>query len=145
MAGSTLNKQPIFTATPILISQRATLQTPNQLGDADNVTVIYTDISTNGTLITKITVSTDGIIGVSIPNTTIYLYVFDSTNGTYNLYKSAIISEVASVGHQIVPYVEFVFDGGLVLSTGSKLALGTTNNNERYSVVVEGGTYDQPV
>jgi hypothetical protein len=142
MAGTTINRQPIFTATPILISKKVTLSTPTNLYNADNVVDIYTDASTYGTLINRITVSTDGTIGASIPNTTIYLYLYDSTNTEYNLYKSAPIAAVGSVGYQVVPYVEFTFDGGLITKSGTKIALGTTNNGTNYAAILEGGTYD---
>jgi len=142
MAGAVLNKQPIFTATPVLISQKVTLATPSSLLNVDNALVIYTDATTYGTLINKITVSTDGILTANIPNTTIYLYVYDVTNNSFNLYKSAVINAVASVGYQVVPYVEFTFDGGLVLGPNNKLALGTTNGGINYAVIVEGGTYE---
>jgi hypothetical protein len=142
MPAPILNKQPIFTATPVLTSKKVTLATPNSLYNVANAVDIYVDATTYGTLINRITVSADGILSANIPATTIYLFVYDSTNASYNLYKSAVISAVASVGYQEVPSVQFTFDGGLVLSPNTKLALGSTDGDVNYAVVVEGGTYD---
>lgn len=144
MPAAILNKQPIFTATPVLTSQKVTLATPTSLYNVANAVDIYIDATTYGTLINRITISADGILSANIPATTIYLFVNDNINSAYNLYKSAVINAVASVGYQEVPSVQFTFDGGLVLSPNTKLALGSTDNNVNYAVIIEGGTYDQP-
>jgi hypothetical protein len=148
-----INKQPIFTAIPIiqvfggdLILNRGNT---SQVSD-ENVTAIYTDQSSYGTLIRKITVTADGKIGGQINSKRIDLYI---STGKFYLYKSGFMTGLPNVTQQEdeIPTVVFDFPDGLIIPPGRALGLTTTLNNatsggggDLVSVVVEGGTYDQP-
>jgi hypothetical protein len=151
-----INKQPIFTAIPIievfggdLILRRSiTSEVPD-----DDVTPIYIDQSSYGTLIRKITVTADGQIGKQINSKRIYLYISSRINSNFFLYKSGFMTGLPSATQQEdeIPTVVFDFPDGLIIPPGTVLGLTTTfnsgdsnSNGDLVSVVVEGGTYDQP-
>jgi hypothetical protein len=149
-----VNRQPIFTAIPIIKSLSFDPQISDDLTNTVKCTTVYTDASVNGSLISKITVNANGFIGSTVTNKVIYLLISQQNDGdTFNVYKSAYMRGAESINQTVtVPYVEFVFPEGLVLSPGARLAIAATVNSETYtqtgdqvSVIVEGGTYDQPV
>jgi hypothetical protein len=140
-----LNKQPIFTATPILVSLGLTpTQNEHNTYNTDNVTNIYTDNSTYGSMITKITVNTNGKIGITPPSQRIDLYVYDSITGKHNCLTSKYI-EAGNVITQETPIPSSIFEftEGLILPPGGRLALSSTAPSE-VSIIIEGGTYDEP-
>lgn len=156
MAGATLNKQPIFTATPLLITKQFDPQRPTTFRSPgiDNFDVIYEDASDYGSLITKVTVVSTGLVGGNVTTKVIYLGIIDNTSGVTSLYQSKVMTGISGLtSSDIVPYVTFEFGGGLVMNknNGYRLVIAastnretTTENGDQISVVVEGGTYDQP-
>ena len=151
-----INKQPIFTATPFLITDQFDPEIATDLAapGIDNYTRIYQDESTYGSLITKVTVCSSGIIGRSVTTKVIYLGIGDVNSGIVSLYQSKIMTGISGISEtDIVPYVTFEFGGGLLMnrSNGYQLVIAASTNadtNERgdqISVIIEGGTYDQPV
>ena len=150
-----LNKQPIFTGSPKLIVSQFDPEVPStfKYPGLDKYTVIYEDVSTYGTLITKITVTATAVIGDIVTTKVIYLAI-RNTDGLATLYQSKIMTGINGLTNvDIVPYVTFEFNGGLITSpnTGNRLciAASTNRNNtgedgDEISVVVEGGTYDDP-
>ena len=154
MAG-TLNKQPIFTATPITVSlgldleknERATFGT-------GNVTPIYQDVTTFGSLITKITVRANSRLdSTAVSTKRIDLYISDDGDSSfYNLYSSQVMTGVDPIELATpIPSVIFEFPNGLILQPGKKLGLSASTNSSEsgnagdlVSIIVEGGTYDQP-
>lgn len=154
MAGG-LNKQPIFTATPLLITNQFDPQIPSTLRDPgiDNYTTIYTDTSNYGSLITKVTVVSTGLVGSNVTTKVIYLGIRDTTSGVVSLYQSKVMTGISGLtSNDIVPYVTFEFGGGLIMNNnnGYELAIaastnsGTGEDGDEISVIIEGGTYDQP-
>jgi hypothetical protein len=151
-----LNKQPIFTATPILITDQFDPKVPRTLADPgmNNYTTVYSDGTTYGSLITKVTVVSTGLVGDIVTTKVIYLGIQDTNTGVTSLYQSKIMTGISSLtSTDIVPYVTFTFDGGLIMNVNSGRTLviaASTNrdttgeNGDEISVIIEGGTYDQP-
>jgi hypothetical protein len=152
-----LNKQPIFTAIPILATKQfdpEVLLTLRNPGMRDS-TVIYTDDTTFGSLITKVTVVSTGIVGSRVTTKVIYLGIEDTNTGVISLYQSKVMTGITTLTTtDVVPFVTFTFDGGLVMnpSSGNKLYIAASTNRatggghagDEISVIVEGGKYDQP-
>ena len=150
-----LNKQPIFTAIPILNCIEFDPVIPTTLYQTDDVTAIYIDISTYGSLITRITVNSPlRESGDSSTTKRIYLMVSDSISTTrFNLFNSKLMEGVNSYNPLITdpPSVVFEFPTGLITSPSTTLAIASTTNQattnragDRVTVIIEGGTYDQP-
>jgi hypothetical protein len=152
-----LNKQPIFTATPLLITSQFDPQVPTTLRNPgmDNSTPIYIDETTYGSLITKVTVVSTGLVGSNVTTKVIYLGIRDANTSVVSLYQSKVMTGITGLtSSDIVPYVTFTFDGGLVMNSnnGYRLYVAASTNRattghagDEISVIVEGGTYDQPV
>lgn len=152
-APALLNKQPIFTATPIIVSLGTDLT--RNIGDTyqtNTVTSIYTDSTTYGSLISKITVNANAVLGTVVSNKRIDLYIYNPDEGSFYLYASKYMTGDNSIAvADTIPSVVFEFPTGLILSPGKGLGLSTTENysnsgnqGDLVSVVIEGGTYDQP-
>jgi hypothetical protein len=156
MAGGTPNRQPIFTATPLLITSQFDPEVPTTLRNPgmDRCTSIYTNETTYGSLITKVTVVSTGLVGDTVTTKVIYLGIVDANSGVASLYQSKIMTGKSGLTTtDIVPYVTFEFGGGLVMNpnNGYQLQIAastnkdiTGENGDQISVIVEGGTYDQP-
>jgi len=150
-----LNKQPIFTGTPLLITSQFDPEIPTNLKapGIDNYTVVYEDASVYGSLITKVTVCSTGLIGTNVTTKVIYLGIVDANSGVASLYQSKIMTGISGISAtDVVPYVTFEFGGGLVMhpSSGYQLVIAASTNaaidapGDQISVTLEGGTYDQP-
>ena len=151
-----INKQPIFTATPLLITNQFDPRIPTTLRGPgmDESTVIYTDETTYGSLITKVTVVSTGLVGDNVTTKVIYLGIEDVNTNIISLYQSKIMTGINGLtSTDIVPYVTFTFDGGLVMNpnNGNQLRIAastnwnnTGENGDEISVIIEGGTYQQP-
>ena len=149
-----LNKQPIFTATPILATKQfeppvlTSLRNPGM----KEGTEVYSDTTTYGSLITKVTVVSTGIVGARVSTKVIYLGIQDNDSGVISLYQSKVMTGIGTLAAtDVVPFVTFTFDGGLVMysSSGGKLHIAASTNRattshegDQISVIVEGGTYD---
>ena len=153
-----VNKQPIFTATPILTCGRATYTefnagTFNPTDAATYSKTIFTASSTEGTLIERITispmVSPNGAVS-TITNKILYLLVKD-----YNEDRTSILKtkewqsfDMASEFNEI-PYWEIIFQGGLLLENNDSILINQIRSNGEYpdaggdgiTWVVEGSTY----
>ena len=151
-----INKQPIFTATPLLITNQFDPQIPGSLKNPgiDNYDIIYTDVSDYGSLITKVTVCSIGLIGSNVTTKVIYLGIRDKNTEVASLYQSKVMTGISGLtSSDTVPYVTFEFGGGLVMNklNGFQLVIAASTNStngdlgDAISVIVEGGTYDQPV
>ena len=152
-----VNKQPIFTATPITVCIGADLtRNPGSTYLSNDVTVVYIDGSTNGTMINKVTVNANATLEAgenTVSSKRIDFYIStDDDSSIYTLYSSKYITGLATItAASTVPSVVFEFPTGLVLSPGKRLALSATENSatsgyngDLVSIIVEGGTYDQP-
>jgi hypothetical protein len=156
MAGG-LNKQPIFTATPLTVCIGTDIE--KNTGDTyytDVVTTIYSDASTYGTMISKVTVKANATLAAgenTVSSKRIDFYISnDGDSSKFDLYATQYMTGLATItAASTVPSVVFEFPTGLVLSPGKKLALSATENNANssydgdfVSIIIEGGTYDQP-
>jgi len=150
-----INKQPIFTATPILRHLQFDPAITTVLYDTSDATAIYEDLSTYGSLITKVTVNSPvRQSGGKVAIKRIYLMVSDIDNPTrFNLLDSKLMQGLSSYDPASMdpPSVVFEFPTGLITSSGTVLAIASTTNEavssnvgDRVVVIVEGGTYDQP-
>lgn len=156
MAGSILNKQPIFTATPILKCIEFDPALAVSLYDISEGSPIYTDASDNGSLITKITVNSPAVVKEPAEEVTtkrIYLLINDSeTGGRFNIFDSKLmVGNNGTTTQTETPRVVFEFPQGLITTPGTILAISSTTNRsatgftgDKVTVTVEGGTYDQP-
>lgn len=141
----TLNKQPIFTATPILVSLAISpTQNIDNTYNTTSVSTIYTDSSVYGSMVTKITINANGKIGETPPSQRIDLYVYDSISSKHNCLTSKYMTADTEITRETpIPSVVFEFTDGLVLPPSMQLALSSTTPSE-VSIIIEGGTYDQP-
>ena len=151
-----LNKQPIFTATPLLITNQFEPRIPTTLRNPgiNSYDTIYKDESDYGSLITKVTVVSTGLVGDRVITKVIYLGIEDKGTGVASLYQSKVMTGISTItSSDIVPYVTFEFGGGLVMNklNGHRLVIAASTNRDttgydgdQISVIVEGGTYDQP-
>jgi hypothetical protein len=150
-----LNKQPIFTATPLLITKQFDPVIPTTLRNPgiNNFTVIYTDASDYGSLITKVTVVSTGLVDDKVATKVIYLGIVDNGTKKASLYQSKVMTGTDTItSGDIVPFITFEFGGGLVMnkSNGYQLVIAASTNKatgfngDEISVIVEGGTYDEP-
>ena len=151
-APATLNKQPIFTATPIAIcigTDIAKNTTSTYL--TTDVTKIYTDATTYGSMINKVTVNANAAKENTISGKRVDLYISNTEDSSlYQLYASKYMTGLDPITTgSTIPSVVFEFPTGLVLSPGKQLALSATENSDSsgfsgdlVSIIVEGGTYD---
>ncbi len=153
MAGEILNKQPIFTATPKIVADNPNCLIPNNsLNNPDNLGTFYTDDSTYGSLITKITVNGVCDIGGTITEKAIFLFI-TVPQGRVILYQTQIMSGLVSrTAQDTLPSVSFNLGGGISIAPGTSFSIGTSTNSDNtnesgdtvMALVLEGGTYDQP-
>jgi len=145
MAGSILNRQPVFTATPKIVATNPRIYIPdNKMDNPTNLSTIYTDNSTYGSLITRITVTGVCDLAESISKKAIYLYIKDPTNGIVVLYQTKVMDELASrTDISILPSVSFDLGGGISTTTGTVFKIGAGNSSsDKVAVVVESGQYE---
>ena len=135
---SILNKQPVFTATPI-ISTLDGATFGSLYPDAYNSGVsIYTDSSTYGTMITRVTITPGTLAGSTLSTCLFALGVYRGIVKT-GYFTGGVI------GTSYQPSLVFTFDPPLVLPSGMGLFLISSNPTDKYFVLVEGATYDQPL
>jgi hypothetical protein len=156
-----INKQPIFTATPILVSITVDPVFAVNYNNAPALlppTDIFVAEDSNGTLIERITVSAVG--STYSPNVTqkyVYLYIYDPTDYSYigndpmwTLYKSAYMPAATLEYPTLNPEIEWTFTGGLLLPRNYKLGIGASmnaaegQNGDSLAITIEGSSYSQP-
>jgi hypothetical protein len=145
------NKQPLFTSQPILLPLQFDPEIPTTLRNPgmDRFNEIYADETTNGSLITRITVNSTGLIGDTVTTKIIYIGL-QTGESEAPLYASKVMTGISGLtSTDVVPYVEFTFGNGLVTKQGSKIVIAASTNRstsgqngDAISVIVEGGTYD---
>lgn len=157
---STLNKQPIFTATPILVSETfdpyrytANLYDVYSYADEPSGRFVFSATDIHGTLIERITITT--CASNDYPNISErYVYMFLHSPGAnirWNLYKTAYIAADTISYPKLNPVIEWVFEGGLLLPNEAQIAFGASENvdhsgyqGDYLSVTIEGSSYTQP-
>lgn len=155
MAAIVLNKQPIFTATPITICiGRDIAKNISSTYLTTDVTTVYTDATTYGSMINKVTVNANAVKENKVSGKRVDLYISNTEDSSeYSLYASKYMTGLDPITTgSTIPSVVFEFPTGLVLSPGKKLALSATENSnssgfsgDLVSIIVEGGTYDLTV
>jgi hypothetical protein len=156
---ATLNKQPVFTSTPILVSQTVDVQrfhygiyNPNSAGPGGAPTILFEAADDYGTLIERITVSTCGdLSNTIISEKFVHLFIQDNNLETWNLYKSAYIPYTEINATTLNHEIEWTFTGGILLPNHFKIGMGAStnyNNSGQYgdylSITIEGSSYSQP-
>ena len=148
-----INRQPIFTANPILQYTQFDPEIPTDLHNTSAATAVYTDNSTHGSLITKITVNSPAALGDRVTTKRIYLMITDKNDAKFNIFDSKLMTGIATsiVATDTPPSVVFEFPTGLITSPDTILGIAATTNRttsgfdgDRVVVIVEGGTYDEP-
>ena len=151
-----VNKQPIFTGTPILtcgIAVYTDFSTFDPSAAATNSVTIFTAAAAEGTLIERITITPMATYNGSYNNITekvIYLLVKDDSAGKTSILKTKKWSSV-NLSSQFIelPYWEITFQGGLLLQSADSILINQVkgngnpadDNGDGLTWVVEGSTY----
>ena len=154
-------KQPVFTATPILKTKTFDPNIADRNWDEGMTSPVPTVIFDGSTalssaeagLIERITVTNamDLSAGANYMSSEklVWLYIYDINASTWVVYKTGYMPAVdLSLGGIVNPEIEWTFTGGLAVNTNTKLGImasvnSTTNsrNGDYLSVTVEGGDY----
>ena len=152
---ATLNKQPIFTSTPVLVSKIIdasrfvdAIYHPSSVPPYQ----IFTSNDQYGTLIERITVSTCGDLNNTlISEKFVYLFIYDPNIDDWTLYKSAYIPAITINATTLNHEIEWTFTGGLLLPQNFGLGIGasenynnSTNFGDYLAITIEGSSYSQP-
>ena len=140
-----LNRQPVFTATPKIVASNPRIYIPDALMDnPTNLSPIYTDNSTYGSLITRITVTGICDLGEAISKKAIYLYIEDPISALTILYQTKVMDALVSrLDTSILPSVSFDLGGGISVAPGTIFSIGAGNSSgDRVAAVVESGQYE---
>jgi hypothetical protein len=151
-----VNKQPIFTGTPILTCGTAVYADFNSFNPSNasnNSVTIFTAASAEGTLIERITITPMATYNNSyntINEKVIYLLIKDSTEDKTSILKTKKWSAVDLTSQFIeLPYWEITFQGGLLLQNNDSILINQVKGNgnaadddgDGLTWVVEGSTY----
>jgi hypothetical protein len=153
-------KQPVFTATPILktITFNPTIADRNwDEGMSSPAPIVIFDgsavltLGSEAGLIERITVTNAMDLSTSSHYTSseklVWLYIRDINASTWVLYKAAHMPAAdLSVAGTVNPQIEWIFTGGLAVNNNTKLGImasvdASSYNGDYLSVVVEGGDY----
>lgn len=148
-----INKQPVFTDIPILVSQTFDPIVNNSSHDMSGlgITALYTSTDQFGTLIERITVSATGdTSNIMVTAKLIYLAIYDTIYVSWSIYKTAVMPAATIDPVTLNPEVEWVFTGGLLLPQNYAIAvLASTNRattgqrGDQLAVTIEGSSYTQ--
>jgi hypothetical protein len=153
---ATLNKQPIFTSKPILVSQTIDAERITNsiwdIGAGPTPTSVFTAVDEIGSLIERITVSTCGDLGYgAISEKFVYLFIYDNNVAQWNLYKSAYIPAITITSTTLNHEIEWTFAGGLLLPDNFEIGFGASQNyinsgqrGDNLAITIEGSSYSQP-
>lgn len=152
-------KQPVFTATPILKTKTfdPVITGGNWDTGSNSPTVIFDGTVLTGAeaaLIERITVTntmdfTNGGTSASTEKL-VWLYIYDVTENSWSVFKTEYMpaTDLTNPAGTTPPEIEWVFTGGLAVNTNTKLGIMASVNyatNSRHgdylSVTVEGGDY----
>ena len=145
-----VNKQPIFTATPILVTRKFEAGGFGTLNVSDIVNnlplTIFEADATEGTLVERITIRAlaDAANWPTVEEKLVYIWVYTYTTGVWSIYD-VIKFPATTVTHTTPPpYSQLTFTGGLILNANDKIAINqshSTENGDGLSVTLEGSTY----
>jgi hypothetical protein len=151
-----INKQPIFTGTPILTcgsESAGNFSSFNPTNVTNTSISIFTATATEGTLIERITISPMGTYNTSYNNISekvVFLIVRDDSESQASILKTKKWSSV-DLNSQFIelPYWEITFQGGLLLENGDSILINQVLNDGQPPAgdgdglmwIVEGSTY----
>lgn len=145
-----VNKQPIFTASPILVTRLFEASGFNSLNvsnlAASTPLTIFEAAATEGTLVERITIRAlaDVANWPTVSEKLVYIWVYTYTTGVWSIYD-VIKFPATTVTHTTPPpYSQLTFTGGLILNANDKIAINqshTTENGDGLCVTLEGSTY----
>jgi hypothetical protein len=150
MPSPIINTQALFPYKSVLTYGFIDPSVPTKMAEFDNYNIIYTDISTYGTIITRIRITSTAAIGEYVTSKMIYLGFLNVGEKKESLYKTAYMEADFTLSHKDrLPYVEFTFGNGLLIQ-GNSIIIGaseskgtTTEAGDYIYYVVEGGRYDK--
>ena len=153
-------KQPVFTATPILKTKTFNPTIADRNWDeamTSPVPIVIFDgsavltLGSEAGLIERITVTNAMDLSSGGNRTSseklVWLYIQDISNNIWVLYKTAHMPAAdLSVAGTVNPQIEWTFTGGLAVNNNTKLGImasvdASSYNGDYLSVVVEGGDY----
>jgi len=148
---ATINKQPVFTNSPILVSR--IVDPPINTGTVGITalppTTLFTSNDTFGSLIERVTVSATGDTTVTTVNAKlIYLCIYDDIQTSWSLYKTAAMPARTISDTTTNPEIEWVFTGGLLLPLNYRLGIAASVNSNsgnanQLAITIEGSSYTQ--
>ena len=141
------NKQPIFTASPILYNN---IYDPDIFDFLNPSIGTYFYATTTITLIDRVTVQIPVNKDNRTYNTkTIYIILEDISTSNYSIYQREDIIGDDYTNGTGTPAIVWNFQGGLILPSGSNISVQASTNastsgnaGDRLSVTIEGGTYN---
>ena len=146
-----INKQPVFTDSPILTSQivdppiNSNTVSINSLPPSE----IFISSDPFGSLIERVTISATGdTTNTTVNAKLIYLCIYDATLTNWSLYKTAAMSATTISDTVPTPEIEWVFTGGLLLPQSYKLGIAASINSgagggDQLAITIEGSSYTQ--
>jgi hypothetical protein len=147
---ATFNKQPIFTATPVLVTRRF------QTGDFGSLNVndissnlpltIFEATATEGTLLERLTIRALADVAnlPTVSQKLVYVWVYTDVYSAWSIYDVIQFASTSVTTTTPPPYAQLTFTGGLILKVNDKIAINQStfgNNGDGLSVTLEGSTY----
>jgi hypothetical protein len=147
---STINKQPVFTATPVLVTRN--FQTGNfgalNVNDIGNnlPLTIFQAAATEGTLVERITIRALADVAnlPTVSEKLVYIWVYAADYNAWSIYDVVKFPSTSVTATTPPPYAQLTFTGGLILNETDKIAINQSsfgNNGDGLSVTLEGSTY----
>jgi hypothetical protein len=145
-----MNRQPVFTDIPILVSKTFDPPLSNTYDlQAIPPTSIFTSSDVSGSLIERVTVTSTGdTTYTTVTAKLVYLAIYDNNISIWSLYKTAAMPATTVSDTTPNPQIEWVFTGGLLLPYNFQLGIAastnrntTSQNGDYLSATVEGSSY----
>ena len=144
------NKQPIFTATPVIVTRKFETSSFAALDIRDIAGLppltIFQAVAVEGTLLERLTIralaSTDN--WPTISEKLVYVWVYTAAYTAWSIYDVVKFPSTTVTTTTPPPYAQLVFTGGLILNADDKIAINQSsfaNNGDGLSVTLEGSTY----
>ena len=145
-----VNKQPIFTATPVLVTRRfetSSFAALNVNDIAGNLPLtILQSTATEGTLLERLTIRALADVAnlSTVSQKLVYVWVYTNEYTAWSIYDVIQFASTSVTTTTPPPYAQLVFTGGLILNADDKIAINQSsfaNNGDGLSVTLEGSTY----
>jgi len=145
-----VNKQPIFTATPILVTRTFRPGDFASLNVNDIVSnlplTIFEAAATEGTLLERLTIRALADVAnlPTVSQKLVYVWVYTDVYSAWSIYDVIQFASTSVTTTTPPPYAQLTFTGGLILNDNDKIAINQStfgNNGDGLSVTLEGSTY----